>query len=470
VQLQVGLPLYSRCGRADQGWCWLVDLPKDFVGGNGTVRIYVDDGADASQMQELEAIFTGRKGGPGEVLKSLVTKWLPTQKAKIAIQGGDNPSVTVGTVGQVTAKRISDDKGRVAKLVNAPVLGAIQVETLDLARGDGTRFADPDMRPWESGGHQPGEQAIFLRLDSYTGIWVRDDLCFYPDLQGAIDRAASQQVRIPAPGQVRIRVRGVWTEQAIATTQPNSPGQFSDRPATDVSFFLSFASANVLIARQIFEDLKHDARVEVWFDLDQSGESLAHEGHIGRWLRTAIYSRRGFLLLWTGQAAQSEWVRKEILWAREKAEKDSDFRFIVLKLDDTPIPESLVDTEDVIDCSGLWPVHGVVEELFAAVTGRHGRRIWVRGHQQRGIAIKPDEGSSGYDPLQSDSGAAISLRHWDESGRLCWELEYEKNGKSETASGQGPLRHPPWRLRRFIRLPSSSFGPVLARDSRLDAL
>jgi hypothetical protein len=123
------------------------------VGGNGTVRIYVDDGADASQMQELEAIFTGRKGGPGEVLKSLVTKWLPTQKAKIAVQGGDNPTVTVGAVGQVTAKRISDDKGRVAKLVNAPVLGAIQVETLDLARGDGTRFADPDMRRWESGGH-----------------------------------------------------------------------------------------------------------------------------------------------------------------------------------------------------------------------------------------------------------------------------------------------------------------------------
>jgi hypothetical protein len=170
-------PCTLGAAEPDQGWCsgaltfaiqqgqsdgvnlggrtvvWLVDLPKDFVGGNGTVRIYVDDGADASQMQELEAIFTGRKGGPGEVLKSLVTKWLPTQKAKIAVQGGDNPSVTVGAVGHVTAKRISDDKGRVAKLVNAPVLGAIQVETLDLARGDGTRFADPDMRRWESGGH-----------------------------------------------------------------------------------------------------------------------------------------------------------------------------------------------------------------------------------------------------------------------------------------------------------------------------
>jgi hypothetical protein len=74
-------------------------------------------------------------------------------EAPAGLQGGDSPSITVGAVGQVTVKRISDDQGQVAKLVNAPVLGTIQVETLDLARGDGTRFADPEMRRWESGGH-----------------------------------------------------------------------------------------------------------------------------------------------------------------------------------------------------------------------------------------------------------------------------------------------------------------------------
>ena len=69
----------------DQGWCsgaltfviqqgesdgvdlrdrkvlWLVDLPNDFASGNGTVRVYIDDGADARQRQELEAIFTGTR-------------------------------------------------------------------------------------------------------------------------------------------------------------------------------------------------------------------------------------------------------------------------------------------------------------------------------------------------------------------------------------------------------------------------
>jgi len=161
----------------DQGWCsgaltfviqegasdgvalggrkvlWLIDLPKDFASGNGTVRIYIDEAADARQKQELEAIFTGKKGGPGEVLGSLVTKWLPTQTATITIDGGDNPSITVGAVGHVKLNRIKDERGRTTKLLNAPVLGAIQVDTADLARSDGSRFADPQMRRWDGGGH-----------------------------------------------------------------------------------------------------------------------------------------------------------------------------------------------------------------------------------------------------------------------------------------------------------------------------
>ena len=161
----------------DQGWCsgaltfvvqqgesdgvelrgrkvvFLIDLPKDFASGNGTARLYVDDGADGRQRQELESIFTGKKGGPGVVLGSLVTKWLPTQTAAITIDEGDNPSVTVGALGKVRLQRIKDEAGRTTKLLNAPALGAVQVDTMDLARSDGSRFADPQMRRWEGGGH-----------------------------------------------------------------------------------------------------------------------------------------------------------------------------------------------------------------------------------------------------------------------------------------------------------------------------
>jgi len=132
---------------------WLIDLPKDFASGNGTGRIYIDDAADARQSQELEAIFTGKKGGPGGVLGSLVTKWLPTQTAAITVSGDENPSITVGAVGNVKLQRIRDEAGRATTLLNAPVLSAIQVDRADLARGDGSRFADPEMRRWESGGH-----------------------------------------------------------------------------------------------------------------------------------------------------------------------------------------------------------------------------------------------------------------------------------------------------------------------------
>jgi hypothetical protein len=83
-------PCVLGSAEPDQGWCsgaltfvvqegasdgvnlggrkvvWLIDLPKDFLSGNGTVRIYIDDGADTRQRQELEAIFTGEKGGLGK--------------------------------------------------------------------------------------------------------------------------------------------------------------------------------------------------------------------------------------------------------------------------------------------------------------------------------------------------------------------------------------------------------------------
>lgn len=161
----------------DQGWCsgaftfaieegqsdgvdlsgrkvvWLIDLPKDFAAGDGTARLYIDDGADEAQRRELDAIFTGRKGGPGEVLGGLVSKWLPTETAPISVEGGDNPTISVAGVGNAALTAIKDEAGRQTSLMNAPVLGLIAIERANLARSDGSRFAAADMRVWESGGH-----------------------------------------------------------------------------------------------------------------------------------------------------------------------------------------------------------------------------------------------------------------------------------------------------------------------------
>lgn len=161
----------------DQGWCsgaltfsidrgesdgvnlsgravlWLIDLPKDFASGHGTARVYVDDAANENQRRELEAIFTGRKGGPGEVLAGLVSNWLPTESVPISVGRGENPTVEIRDVGNIMLKPIKNQAGQAAAVVNAPVLGLIAIDRADLARGDGSRFSAPDMRQWESGGH-----------------------------------------------------------------------------------------------------------------------------------------------------------------------------------------------------------------------------------------------------------------------------------------------------------------------------
>jgi hypothetical protein len=161
----------------DQGWCsaslvfgirqgnsdgvdlantkvaFALDLPGDFMGGNGTARVYIDEAANADQRRELEAIFTGKKGGVLEALSHAVAKWLPTQTTSIDFHTGDNPSATVGSVAQLKLQRLKTEAGRQTKVLDAPLFGAFQVESEDLARSDGSRWSDPEMRRWEAGGH-----------------------------------------------------------------------------------------------------------------------------------------------------------------------------------------------------------------------------------------------------------------------------------------------------------------------------
>lgn len=285
---------------------------------------------------------------------------------------------------------------------------------------------------------EAGDRAIFVRSDEYTGVWVREGMHLYPDLESAIGRVTERRLCEHQPGEMVVRVHGIWTDQNVSQlTQQVTGSPSAERPATDVSFFLSFSSANVLLARQVHADLKHDARVEVWFDLEQAGEAPTHQEHIARWLQEAIYSRRGFLLMWSAAAADSSWVRKEITWAAERAVQDPDFRFIVLKMDETPIPSGLVESRHVIDCCDLWPVNGINEEVFAAVTGRSGRVDWRNIHRQHGLIIPPDEGSTGYEPFRSESGVADALRYWREDGELCWELQYHVGSVPKIALGRG---------------------------------
>ena len=132
---------------------WAIELPGDFLSGIDKARLVIDETTSPDQRRELEAILTGKKGGPWEAIASMVTQWLPTQTAPIKIEVGEQPSATVGQLGQVMLQRIKTEAGQQAKLVDAPVAAAFGTDTIELARSDGSRWNDPDQRPWESGGY-----------------------------------------------------------------------------------------------------------------------------------------------------------------------------------------------------------------------------------------------------------------------------------------------------------------------------
>ena len=156
----------------DQGWCasaWLmrvrqgdadgadlsgrtVAIAVDFPGptlfdGNGTGRLYIDDGASADQRRGLEAILQGKRGGPMEILGGLITRWLPSQTAKIDIQEqGGSLTATVAGFGQVKSERLTNDAGQPTTMHNTGFTTALQFDNqaAQLAPS-GSRWSDPDM-------------------------------------------------------------------------------------------------------------------------------------------------------------------------------------------------------------------------------------------------------------------------------------------------------------------------------------
>jgi hypothetical protein len=62
--------------------------------------------SSSSKRQELEEVFSGRKGGPGAILGSLLSTYLPTKTVPISIDGDDGPANIVGAVGNVKIERV----------------------------------------------------------------------------------------------------------------------------------------------------------------------------------------------------------------------------------------------------------------------------------------------------------------------------------------------------------------------------
>jgi hypothetical protein len=125
----------------------LVDWPgPTLFDGNGTARVYLDDGVSDDQARELSAIFQGQKGGTMEMIGGLISKWLPVEKTSIRVsRDGDIITANVGSVGEVASRRLRDDQGNGFTLRGGGFVSAFGMEEAELAPSAGTRLSDPDM-------------------------------------------------------------------------------------------------------------------------------------------------------------------------------------------------------------------------------------------------------------------------------------------------------------------------------------
>lgn len=125
------------------------NIPGPFAGGNFTIRFYIDARASEEQRRELEAIFSGQKGGPMAALGPAVGKLLPTAVAEIDLQRNDVITATIGQVGQLQWAPRKDPAGRVTKVEAAEAMAVFSVDEGQPTKTTGSRWSDPEMRPWE---------------------------------------------------------------------------------------------------------------------------------------------------------------------------------------------------------------------------------------------------------------------------------------------------------------------------------
>lgn len=134
-----------------------VDWPGALLGGGGVGRFYFDPEMSDEQRAGLEAVLTGKLGGSLESMSQLLSEVLPPEVAAIRVESdGDASRIVVGEVGEVVVEPMRATDGEHVRLLNGA--GGFRDDVV-LAHGSGSRWQDPQLKQWESGGY--GEQAEF---------------------------------------------------------------------------------------------------------------------------------------------------------------------------------------------------------------------------------------------------------------------------------------------------------------------
>jgi hypothetical protein len=126
-------------------------MPGGFADGNGTGRTYISDTVSPDQHRELNAIFNGERGGVFASFRANMAKLLPTHSVNISLSSDEAPRVKIGSVGEVTLRRLKTASGKPTTLSNAVYQVPFGIEYEELCDSKGSYCSDPALRNWRGG-------------------------------------------------------------------------------------------------------------------------------------------------------------------------------------------------------------------------------------------------------------------------------------------------------------------------------
>jgi len=93
--------------------------PGPMAQGNGTLAVYIDDRTNDARHAALEAIFTGKAGGPPSIITGMTARRLPTKTAAISFSSdGKVYKLSMAGISDVTVEGVAGAGNQVVWLDN----------------------------------------------------------------------------------------------------------------------------------------------------------------------------------------------------------------------------------------------------------------------------------------------------------------------------------------------------------------
>ena len=84
-----------------------------------------------------------------ELWDATIDEWLPAKIVDIEITWGEKPTLSVPGFGQATMRPITNGAGKATIVTGAMSQAGLQIDSMNLASSDGSKWSDPDFRCWE---------------------------------------------------------------------------------------------------------------------------------------------------------------------------------------------------------------------------------------------------------------------------------------------------------------------------------